>query len=318
MRVLADDDVASLLSLAELLPVAERGFLKQGRGELVRPDRPHFAFGQGRDVEATGLTMPAYVHGSPYLVTKLATVHEANPSRGLPTVQAQIVLTDADTGEPRAVLDATRLTNARTGCIGGLAARELSNGGRVGVLGAGTQARWQLRAIDAARGVDSVRVYAPSDSRERCAADLRERGMDARAVATPAAAVSDVDVVVTATTATEPTFDADLLSPGTLVVAVGAYTAETRELPPASFDRAARIFADVPEEVASIGDLRGTGLGSGDLVALSEVFEGRAGRTDRDEILVVDSVGTAALDAVAAEHVYDRAEQEDAGVVVPF
>jgi alanine dehydrogenase len=321
MRVLADADVADLLSLSELLPIIETAFLKQGRGEVVRPDRPHFPLGQGLDgaePTATGLTMPAYVHGAPYVATKLVTVHEDNPARGLPTVHAQLALADADTGEAVAFLDAVRLTNARTACIGGLAARELSNGGRVGVLGAGTQARWQVRAIDAATGVDSVRIYAPSDSRDRCAADLRGNGIDATAVGTPEAAVGDVDVVVTATTSTEPVFPADALSPGTLVVGIGAYTAEMRELPPELFDRAARVFADVPEEVAEIGDLQDIGVTEADLVPLSDVFEGRAGREAEAEILVVDSVGTAVLDAAAGEFVYDRAVESGAGTEIPF
>ncbi|MFC6725891.1 ornithine cyclodeaminase family protein, partial [Halobium palmae] len=69
VRVLADDDVADLLSLPELLPEIERGFLKQGRGEVERPPRPHFPVGTG--TPGTALTMPAYVHGDPTYATKL-------------------------------------------------------------------------------------------------------------------------------------------------------------------------------------------------------------------------------------------------------
>jgi alanine dehydrogenase len=320
MRILDDDALTDLLSLSELLPVVEDAFVRQGRGEVVRPDRPHFRVGEGLepDPEATGLTMPAYVHGAAYVATKLATVHPGNPGQGLPTIHAQLALADAATGEPVAFLDARRLTNARTGCIGGLAARELSNGGRVGVVGAGTQARWQVRAMDAAMGVSSVRVYSPSDSREAAASDLRAESIDAEAVDSAAEAVADVDTVVTATTSTEPVFDAGDLAPGTLVVAVGAYTAETRELPPEVFERAARVFADVPEEVIGVGDFDGTDLSVADLIPLSAVFEGRAGREEREEILVVDSVGTAVLDAAAAEFVYDRAVEEGLGTDVSF
>lgn len=324
VRVLGADDVASLLALDELLPVVESAFVSQGRGAVERPERPHFPVGvdpDGDDPPAgTALTMPASVHGADTFATKLATVHEGNADRGLPTVNAQVVLTDAGTGRPLAFAHANHITNARTGCIGGLAARELAvSPVRLGLLGAGTQARWQARAIDAATDLESVRVYSPSDSREACAADLRdELDVDAAAVDSPRAAVADATVVVTATTATEPVLPGDALQPGTLVVAVGAYTSDTRELDVTTFDRAARVFADVPEEVAAIGDLRATDLTADQLLPVSSVFEGTAGREADDEIVVVESVGSAVLDAATAEYVYERAEANDAGTVVPF
>jgi len=322
MRVLTEDDVLSLVDLETLLPDLEAAFVRDYRGEVERPDRPHFPVGEGLDGReepaGTGLTMSAYVHGAPYLATKLATVHEGNPERGLPTVRSQLALTDAETGEPLAFMNAAGVTNARTGGIGGLAAKHLANGRTVGVLGAGVQARWQTRAIEAAHGTGDVRVYSPSDSREACAADLREAGIDARAVDSPREAVIGADVVVTATTSTEPVFPADALDEGVLVVAVGSYSAELRELSAAVFDRADRVFADVPGEVAGIGDLRDTGLETGDLTPLGAVFAGEAGRQSVEEIVVVESVGTAVLDAAAGEYVYDAAIAADVGVDVPL
>ncbi len=324
VRVLSDADVADLLDLSDLLGVVEDAFLRQGRGEVERPERPHFPVGTGLDADdpdralGTGLVMPAYVHGAEHYATKLVGVHEGNADRGLPTVNAQIALTAAETGLPAAFLAGTRVTNARTGCIGGLAARELATGPvTLGVLGAGTQARWQTRAVATATDLETVRVYSPSDSREACARDLRdELGVDAEAVESPEDAVAGANVVVTATTATEPVFPGDALEPGAVVVAVGAYTAEMQELDPAVFERAARLFADVPEEVAGIGDARAAGLHAGDFVPLSEVFEGRTGRESADEILVVESVGTAVLDAVTAEYVYEQAVEAGVGTSV--
>ena len=314
--VLSETNVGDLLDLKSLAPVVERALVKQGAGEVERPDRPHYPVGAGLDSPdalGTGLAMPAYVHGEPYFATKLVGVHPDNPDQGLPTIHAQIVLADARTGEPRAFVDGTDITNARTGCIGGLAARELAaEPVRLGVLGAGAQARWQTRAIAALTDVERVAVYSPSDSKHDCASDLRDHGIDAEAVESPEDAVGDANVVVTATTSTEPVFPAEALDPGTLVVAVGAYTAEMQELAPGVFDRAARVFADVPEEVAGIGDVRASTLGESDLIPLSDVLDGAVGRERDDEILVVESVGSAVLDVAAASEVYDAAR--DAGV----
>ncbi|MDY6819382.1 MAG: ornithine cyclodeaminase family protein [Halobacteriales archaeon] len=324
VRILSDTDIASVLDLSSLLDVIEDAFRKQGRGAVERPERPHFPVGTGLDDTdpttplGTGLTMPAYIHGADYYANKLVGVHEGNEERGLPTVQAQIALTEAATGQPAAFMAGTRVTNARTGCIGGLAARELGHAPvTLGVLGAGTQARWQTKAIAAATDLDTVRVYSPSDSKHECAADLRETiDAEVTAVETPTDAVTDATVVVTATTATEPVFPGDALSPGTVVIAVGAYTGDMQELDPRTFERAAHFFADVPEEVAAIGDATAAGLDAADFVPLSDVFEGTAGRTGDEEIIVVESVGTAVLDAASAEHLYRAATDVDAGTTV--
>jgi len=315
--VLSDEDVGDILDLESLADVVERALVKQGNDEVERPDRPHYPVGAGldsADAPGMGLVMPAYVHGGSYFATKLVGVYEDNPERGLPTIHAQIVLTDARTGEPLSFMNGSRITNARTGCIGGLAARELAvEPVRLGVLGAGAQGRWQTRAIDALTDVESVSVYSPSDSKHDCASDLGDHGIDASAVESPEAAVEDANVVVTATTSTDPVFPAAALQPGTLVVAVGSYNAEMQELEPAVFDRAARVFADVPEEVAGIGDLLSSTLEEGNLIPFSEVLEGAAGRESDEEILVVESVGTAVLDVAAASEVYDAARDADVG-----
>ncbi|SEW24647.1 ornithine cyclodeaminase family protein [Halobacterium jilantaiense] len=322
--VLNDGDVRGVLDLASLAPVVEHALVKQGAGDVERPERPHYPVGEGLgdgdEPLGTGLAMPAYVHGEPYFATKLVSVHEDNPDRGRPTVHAQIVLSDARTGEPVAVLDGSHVTNARTGCVGGLAARDLAVGDTVtlGVLGAGAQARWQTRAIDALTDLDAVRVYSPSDSRAECASDLREDGIDATAVGSPRDAVVGANVVVTATTSADPVFPADALADGALVVAVGAYTAEMQELDPAVFDRAARVFADVPEEVAATGDLTATDLDESDLIPFSAVLRGERGRERGDEALVVESVGSAVMDVAAATEVYETARERDVGSEQPL
>lgn len=326
IRFLADEDVASVLDLDELLDVVEDAFVKQGRGEVERPDRPHFPVGIGLDENDSGralgtaLTMPAAIHGMSRYATKLVAVHPDNEAQGLSTINAQIALTDAATGLPAAYMDGTRITNARTGCIGGLAARHLAGDtATVGIVGAGTQARWQARAIATAVDVDTFRVYSPSDSKHDWAADVAEWfDGSVEAVPTAADAVRCSDVVVTATTSSTPVFDGSHLEPGTLVVGVGAYTDSMQELDAVVFDRADHVFADVPSEVATVGDLQATALTERELIPLSDVFEGRAGRSSDDEILVVDSVGSAVLDAAASDHVLSQAADAGIGTVIEF
>ena len=119
-------------------------------------------------------------------------------------------------------------------------------------------------------------------------------------------------MVVTATTSADPVFPADALGPGTLVVAIGAYESGMQELEPGVFDRAARVFADVPEEVATIGDLAATSLTAADLVPMAALFDG-ADRASAEEIVVVESVGSAVFDVAAATAIYEAAREAGLG-----
>lgn len=323
VRIFSRSDVAALLDLEDMLAVVATAFEQQYRGAVERPDRPHYPIGTGLDTDTpaepagTGLCMPAYIHGSPYAATKLATVCPGNADHDRPTVNAQISLVDAETGQPVAYLEATQITNVRTGCIGGLAASELADANAIdlGVIGAGTQARWQTRAIDAATDLRSIRIYAPSDSKVRCATALEdELDVPAEAVSSPRAAVEGANVVVTATTSTEPVFPGDALAPGALVIAVGAYSPEMRELDAETVAQADRIVADVPDEAAETGDL--SEHADRQIVEFGAVLAGDCGRESEDERLVFSSVGSAVLDAATAEYVYERGVDEGVGSVV--
>ncbi|MFC4544516.1 ornithine cyclodeaminase family protein [Halosolutus amylolyticus] len=321
VTVLTAGAVESLCDVETILPAVETALEEQAAGRVERPDRPHFPVGtglEGDDPLGTGLTMPAAVHDEPYYVTKLASVHEGNESRGLPTIQAQIALTDARTGTPVAYMPGTRVTNVRTGCVGGLAARALASEPiRLAVIGAGVQARWQTRAIAATSTLDAVSIYSPSDSKYACADDLRADGIPADAAETAAAAVSDASVVVTTTTSSEPVFPADATD-AELVVAIGAYEPSMQELEADLVERADRVFADVPEEAIETGDLRRTSLAEGDLRPLAAAFTGDRPSERADGLSVVKSVGSAVMDLTAASTVYERAVDEGIGVEVSF
>ncbi|MFB6125082.1 MAG: ornithine cyclodeaminase family protein [Halanaeroarchaeum sp.] len=326
IRFLPSDDVQSVLSLAAVLEVVADAFASQKAGTVERPERPHFPVGRGLDETdpdepmGTGLVMPAYVHGDPYFATKLVSVHDRNPERGLPTINAQVVLADAATGVPVAFLDGTYITAARTSAIGGLSARALTDGAiDVGVVGAGTQARWQVRAIDAATEVRAIRFFDLDGDALGEAVDELDAELTAPVSAADSAAdtVADVDVVVTATTSPEPVFPGDALAPGTVVVAIGAYTPEMQEVGPDTFERAARVFADVPAAVAQIGDVRGAGVGEDDLVPFADLLDGSVGR-DPEDVVIVESVGSAVMDAATARYVYEAAADGDVGTTLEF
>jgi alanine dehydrogenase len=316
--VLSDKDVESLINLSEIADEVEDAQIKQDAGAVERPDRPHYPIGTGlrnNDSLGTGLVMPAYIHGTDYFATKLVSVHEENPEKGLPTLHSQLVLANAHTGKPVSFMDANNITNARTGCIGGLAARELATKPvNLAVIGAGVQARWQTRAVDALCELENVSIYSPSDSKHTTVDDLLSDGIPASAAESADLAVQNANVVITTTTSTSPVFSTGAVQDGTLIVGIGAFRPDMQEIESEVFTKADLIFADVPEEAIQIGDLTATSLSKDQLLPLSTAFKGEAGRSSEDEIIVVESVGSAVFDAATAAHIYTLTHEQDIGI----
>jgi alanine dehydrogenase len=113
------------------------------------------------------LFMPAHLHDTDALAVKMVSVFPDNAERNLPTIHALVVVVDASTGQPVAVLDGTYLTALRTGAASGAATDLLArpDAQRVAIFGAGTQGRTQLQAICTVRQVTHVWVYDPVRAR---------------------------------------------------------------------------------------------------------------------------------------------------------
>lgn len=321
--VLSDKNVESLINLSDIADEVEDAQIKQDAGAVERPDRPHYPIGTGLqdddddDSLGTGLVMPAYIHGTDYFATKLVSVYEGNSEKGLPTLHAQLVLADAHTGKPVSIMDANNITNARTGCIGGLAARELAiKPVDLAIIGAGVQARWQTRAVDALCELASVSIYSPSDSKYAAADELSSVDIPASAAESAELAVQNANVVITTTTSTEPVFSTEAVQDGTLIIGIGAFRPDMQELEPDIFNEADLIFADVPDEVIEIGDFTATSLSKNKLIPLSRAFKNETCRTSESEIIVVESVGSAVFDAATAAHIYSQANNQDYGDIV--
>jgi len=237
-------------------------------------------------------------------------------------------LFDAESGEPLAVFDGASLNPHKTGAAGavGIDALAREDVSTVGLFGSGSQARGQLRAVSAVRDVDRVNVYSPtSDNRERFAAEMNdELHATVAAVATPAAAVEGSDVVITATNASEPVFDGDLLEPGTHVTAMGQYHPKKREVDATTVKRATYVpdlKARIHQDAGAFMLAREEGVIDDDHVhaELGEVVAGSAaGRRSDDEITLFDSGGTAIETVAAAHMLYEKAREKDLGRSISF
>ena len=237
-------------------------------------------------------------------------------------------LFDAESGEPLAVLDGASMNPFKTGAAGAVAVEHLARADAetVGIIGSGPQARGQLQATATVRDLETVRVYSPTESHRQAFADEMAARLDCqvRAVETSREAVTESDIVITATTADEPVFDGDTLAPGTHVTAMGQYSASKRELDTITIERSSYVPDLRERAMQDAGSFmyaveQGVVDESQIHAELGEVVAGKtAGRTSDDEITVFDSGGTGIETVAAAGMLYERALAEEVGSTISF
>ena len=246
------------------------------------------------------------------LGAKIVSVFPGNREKGKPTIHATVLLLDDETGEPVALIDGESLTAIRTGAASGLATDLLArpDASNVAIIGAGPQARSQLEAVSAVRDVRRVAICArTAASAQRMVDDVR--GADwfgtADIVATDSVptAVSDADIICTATDSTVPIVTNADVQPGAHVNAVGSFTSGMHEL---AVDLVASAFVVVdhrPAALTEAGEIIAT-LAAGakseeDLVEIGELVNGRVAPPPPSELqtTIFKSVGVAVQDLVA-------------------
>jgi len=326
VRILTRADVRQAVTMAEAIEAVQAAYVQLSAGEARVPVRLPV---EVPEEDGVILYMPAYLPRSGGLGAKIVTVFPHNPQAGLPTIHALVVVNDARTGAPTAVMEAGYLTALRTGAAAGVATRLLArpDARTAAIIGAGVQGRTQLEAIAAVRDLERAWVYdANRTAAERFAAEMASRGgrvpRDVRVADTPQAAVRDADVISTATTSRQPVFaDADL-KPGVHINGIGSFTPDMQEIPPETVSRARIVVDNVAACLAEAGDLiipLRQGLINRDDMAteIGQVAAGaRPGRSQPDEITFFKSVGNAAQDVAVAQLVLARAPVLGLGVEV--
>lgn len=255
----------------------------------------------------TSLVMSAWDPGRFYAV-KVINIAPGNGARGLPGLHASVLLHDAVTGVPLALMDGDAITTRRTAAASALAASWLAPAGarQMLVVGAGRVAALLPEAYRAVRPIERVTVWARRrDAAEALAARWRREGFDTTVAADLAAAVRQAPIVSCATLATAPVVQGAWLAAGSHLDLIGSFTPAMREADDACF-RGADVWVDTAEALVKSGELLGpmaTGAWRredlrGTLASLARgETPGRAGDGRRT---VFKSVGTALEDLAAA------------------
>ena len=248
-------------------------------------------------------TMPSYIPSLQTAGVKIVNVNPDNRKAGLPTVMAVTVLLDPPTGRPIAVLNATTLTDLRTGASAAVATRALAQKkkGTLGIIGSGRQANSGIRAIPLVFEPEEVLVWSRTRTNaERFAKNHSHLPVRVSDIET----VAGADVLLTVTPSKVPLIKDKWISDGAHINAIGADAPGKQEIDPDILQRAFVIVDDMDQATHS-GEVNmpiQKGIYSPSRIAgtLGEVLTGAVRRPSSDEITVFDSTGLSIMDLAAA------------------
>jgi ornithine cyclodeaminase/alanine dehydrogenase-like protein (mu-crystallin family) len=314
--LLTESDVRSILTMQMALEAVEEAMRGLAEGSAINQPRRRIAMPGGVLHYMASAVGSSRVFGL-----------KAYPTFG-GRVDFLIPLYDAETGKLLALIEGDWLGRLRTGAASGVATKYMARpeSKTLGLFGTGGQARTQMLAICAAHPIERVHVYSRSpENRAAFVAEMQPQApAHLVAVHEPRAAVLDMDVIATMTTASRPLFDGEWLSPGTHINAAGSNHLRRREIDSRTIQRCARIAADSVEQAKlECGDLAGA-VAEGvikweDVFEFADVVGGRTpGRSSPDEITLFESQGISVWDIATAAKVYTAAKERGLGREIPL
>lgn len=296
VRHITAQEVRSWLTTRMVTDSQRSVFEAYARGEAALAPRALLDFRQG-----TAFSYLARASAEGPAVAKLGSVTPGNTQRGLPNVQALILVLHPETGQLVATIDGESVTLMRTAAATLVAVEALrpaegaSTPPRVAIVGTGLQAaahqtalldHWPLAEVTAVGRGGSV-----------------------------ARAVSNADVVILCTTSRDPVITADWLAPGTTVVTIGSFAPDRSEFGSDVIRRAGRVFADDADTASRqsgpvAAALREGALQPDRVISLGDVLIGREERPTTDDALIVyTSVGLGIQDAAIAQLLLEEVDR---------
>ena len=314
VRLISESLVERLLPMRLALQSVEEAFRWEGEGRVENRSRVRL-----RGENGLFHVMPASLLPGNAMGLKAYTTFQGRTS-------FLALLWSAETGELRAIFEADRLGQIRTGAASGVATKYLarSDADVVGCYGSGYQAETQLEAISLVREIRRIQVFSRDAlRRERFASTLSERlGIDVVAMDRPEAVARGASILVTITNSRTPVLQGGWIEPGAHVNAAGSNGLDRVELDAGAVLKAGLVVADSREQAkVECGDLAGP-VRDGKLRwegvrELGEIVAGKVpGRRSPDEITLFESQGVAMEDVAVCATLLRRAEAEGAGELI--
>ncbi len=309
MRIITRSEIDAVLPEIDLMAEIEAGFVAYSRGESVVPPVGELLL---EDPPGEVHIKYGYITGDDYYVIKVASGFAGNAELGLSTSNGLMLAFSQQSGELAAVLlDEGSLTDIRTAVAGAIAAKYLapSTITRIGIMGAGIQARLQLEHLMGLTECRDVLVWGRHQERlDRYAEDMGRLGFDI-ATTTDALGILDTcNLIVTTTPAHEPILRSSGGLRGLHITAVGSDTPSKQELDTEILAQADLVVADSIAQCVERGEihraLRAQSVAKPNIVELGQIIAGdAAGRTSEDQVTLADLTGVAVQDIQIAKAV---------------
>ena len=226
-----------------------------------------------------------------------------NITKGHRNHNSTILLIDQASGKISSVVEAGEVNAYRTAAADAVAAVALARpeSSTVAIFGAGHQALFECLALSRVLLIRNVLVVArdPVKAR-RFENQLKEHGLNAAVASSAQKACMHADIIVTATSARAPLFEAAWIRPGTHIACMGADSKGKQEIPPSLYPLS-RLFCDLPAQSRTIGEFQHV-ASSVEVIAIGDVLTGgQNARESKDDITIFDSSGIALQDLFVAE-----------------
>jgi ornithine cyclodeaminase len=317
MTTITLKEIKEVLPSLDLIPAIEAGFVAYSDGNAVVPPVGELLL-DGGDVHIKY----GYIQGEKYYVVKIASGFYENPSLGLPSSNGLMLLFDQDTGELTSILlDEGHLTDTRTAVAGAIAAKHLapSKVERIGVVGTGTQARFQLAYLKQVTPCREALVLGRGEPQlARYKGDMEAKGFKIEGTTDSTKLLFSCNLIVTTTPSAEPLLHAVDLQAGTHITAVGSDSPQKQELDTSILGRADVVIADSISQCLVRGEIhkaiQAAQIREDDVIELGDVIAGRRnGRASEDQITVADLTGVAVQDMKIAQAVYEAVGSKQEG-----
>lgn len=323
MLIISEQQARALVSIDDAIEAVEKTFAAMARGEARNYPVVREMLGYQNAVYGVKTGADASL---PILGLKAGGYWPYNLAKGLTNHQSSTLLFDPETGRASALVSANYLTGVRTGAASAIATKHLSrpDSAMLGIIGAGAQSAYQLRATVAVRPIRKVYAWDPSaDNLQTFGRIVAELGLEFAPQIDCRSVASNADILITVTPSQRALVERSWVRAGTHISAMGADTKGKQELDPALVASAA-LFVDEAAQAISIGECQHAYLAG--LItkqslrgSIGAVIAGLCdGRRTAQEVTLFDGTGVALQDLVVADLAVRHAQQRGIGSRVEY
>ncbi|RRD94785.1 ornithine cyclodeaminase family protein [Clostridiales bacterium COT073_COT-073] len=325
--ILNREDMKQVFTMKEAIIACKDALQAYSEGNVTIPLRANLSISE---FDGHNLYMYGYVPAAEALGVKIVSVYPKNIEKGITSVPATMVLVDAHTGVVCGLMDGTYLTCLRTGAVAGAATDILARKESTvfALFGAGGQAESQLEAVITVRPIEKVNVYDINLERAQEFVKTMNQKFGQRnkvqivVAATPEEALKDADIITAVTTSSNALFDGSMVKPNAHINGMGSYTPAMAEIDEFIVCNS-KVYVDTADAIKESGDLiqpieKGC-LDKNKIQELGMVLLNKVSARENDkQMTFFESTGSAVLDLVTAQRIFQAAKEKRIGKMIEF